>query len=287
MFTELTAWFDEHGRDLPWREDGTPPWHILICEVMSQQTPVMRVLPAWREWTRRWPSPQDLAEARPADVLRAWKSLGYPRRALRLRECAQEIVDRHGGIVPSDEEELLALPGIGAYTAAAIVSFGFGGRSLVLDTNIRRVIARLNGEALPRPSLTRAEQARAASMLPEGIEESVAWNAATMELGALVCTARAPRCEECPLADWCEWRAADYPPDRFAGKRRTQPWEGTMRQARGQVMAALRASEDPVEISVLREADPSRIDKALEGLVSDGLVVSDGTTISLPGSLDT
>lgn len=286
MFTELTAWFDEHGRDLPWREHGTPPWHILICEVMSQQTPVVRVLPAWREWTRRWPSPQDLAEARPDHVLRAWKSLGYPRRALRLRECAQEIVDRHGGIVPSDEEELLALPGIGAYTAAAVVAFGFGGRSLVLDTNIRRVIARLNGDALPRPSLTRAEKARAAAMLPEGIEESVAWNAATMELGALICMARAPRCEECPLSDWCEWRAAGYPPDRFAGKRRTQPWEGTMRQARGQVMAALRASHGPVEISVLREADPSRIDEALEGLVSDGLVVSDGTMISLPGSLD-
>ena len=287
MFTELTAWFDEHGRDLPWREDGTPPWHILICEVMSQQTPVMRVLPTWREWTRRWPSPQDLAEASPDQVLRAWKSLGYPRRALRLRECAQEIVDRHGGIVPSDEEELLALPGIGAYTAAAVVAFGFGGRSLVLDTNIRRVIARLSGEALPRPSLTRAEQARAAAMLPEGIEESVAWNAATMELGALICTARAPRCEECPLSDWCEWRASGYPPDRFAEKRRTQPWEGTMRQARGQVMAALRASHGPVEISVLQETDPSRIDEALEGLVSDGLVVSDGTMISLPGSLDT
>lgn len=287
MFTELTAWFDEHGRDLPWRSAHTPPWHIVICEVMSQQTPVIRVLPAWLEWTRRWPTPRDLAEASPEDVLRAWKSLGYPRRALRLRECARAIVDQHGGQVPTDEEELLALPGIGAYTAAAVVAFGFGGRSLVLDTNIRRVIARLHGQALPPPSLTRSERERAAQILPEDVDESVAWNAATMELGALVCTARSPRCGQCPVSEWCEWRAAGYPPDRFADRRRTQAWEGTMRQARGNVMAALRSSESPVEISILREADPSRIDQALEGLLSDGLIVSDGLVVSLPGSLDT
>lgn len=286
MFSELTAWFDEYGRELPWRQDGTPPWHILICEVMSQQTPVVRVLPAWYEWTKRWPTPRDLAEASPEDTLRAWKSLGYPRRALRLRQCAQVIVDKHDGEVPSDEHELLSLPGIGTYTAAAVVAFGYGRRALVLDTNIRRVIARLHGEALPRPHMTRSEQKRAAAMLPDEIDESVVWNAATMELGALVCTARSPRCTECPISDWCQWRAAGYPADEHARHRRKQPWEGTLRQARGSVMAALRASDSAVEISLLREADPERIDAAVAGLVSDGLIVRDGSRVALPGSLE-
>lgn len=285
MFSELTTWFDENGRDLPWRRPGAPPWHILLCEVMSQQTPVARVVPAWLEWTERWPAPRDLAEAGPDDVLRAWKSLGYPRRALRLRECAIAIVENHDGAVPSSEAELLALPGIGSYTAAAVVSFGFGGRALVLDTNIRRVIGRLHGEALPPPSLTAPERARAASLLPEDALESVAWNAATMELGALVCTARSPRCDACPIAEWCEWRAAGYPPDRFAHRRRTQAWEGTIRQARGSIMAALRASHAPVPVAVLRRADPSRIDDALAGLLADGLVVRVDDEVALPGSL--
>lgn len=286
MFTELTAWFDARGRDLPWRRDGTPPWHILLCEVMSQQTPVARVLPAWLEWTERWPTPAHLASAGPDDVLRAWRSLGYPRRALRLRECAQTIVTDFGGEVPSSEEELLSLPGIGHYTAAAVVAFGFGGRSLVLDTNIRRVIGRLHGDALPPPTLTRAERERAAALLPEDPADAVAWNAATMELGALVCTARSPRCGECPIADHCAWRAAGFSADKHADRRRTQPWEGTIRQARGRIMAALRDSRDPVDVEALRRADPARADAALDGLLMDGLVVRSGDSVSLPGSLD-
>lgn len=287
MFDELTAWFDGEGRDLPWRAPGTPPWHILICEVMSQQTPVVRVLPAWLEWTERWPTPRDLAEAGPDEVLRAWKSLGYPRRALRLRECAQTIVDEHGGVVPSTEGQLLALPGIGHYTAAAVIAFGFGGRSLVLDTNIRRVIARLHGEALPPPTLTKGERERAAALLPDGREESAAWNAGVMELGALICTARSPRCGECPVSDWCEWRQQGFPADRHAHRRRTQAWEGTIRQARGRIMKALRDSDGPVEITALRQADPARADEALKGLLADRLIARSGDSVSLPGSLDT
>lgn len=285
MFDELMSWFDERGRDFPWRVPGTPPWHILLCEVMSQQTPIARVLPAWIEWTARWPTPGDLAAANTDDVLRAWRTLGYPRRALRLRECAQVIVDEHGGTMPATEEQLLALPGVGPYTAAAVVAFGFGGRSLVLDTNIRRVIARLHGEALPPPTLTKGERERAASMLPADPEGAVAWNAGVMELGALVCTARAPRCSDCPVSTWCEWRGHGYPADRYAHRRRAQAFEGTVRQARGKIMAALRDSDSPVDISVLRQADPSRVDEALAGLLADGLIARSGDRITLPGSL--
>lgn len=286
MFIEIAAWFDKHGRDLPWREDGTPPWHILLCEVMSQQTPVARVLPAWLEWTERWPTPEALAQGRTDDVLRAWKSLGYPRRALRLRECAQVIVERHGGEVPHSEEELLALPGIGSYTAAAVMAFGFGKRSLVLDTNIRRVIARLHGEALPPPALTKPERERAAGMLPEDVDESVVWNAGVMELGALVCTARSPICSQCPVAEECGWRELGYPADLHAHRRRTQQWEGTMRQARGNIMRALRDSADPIPVASILEADPSRAEAALEGLLTDRLVERSGEHVFLPGSLD-
>src|SRR5690606_7452204 len=136
------AWFDHAARDLPWRRPECSPWGVLVSEIMLQQTPVVRVLPAWMSWMERWPTPAHLAAASQADAVRAWDRLGYPRRAKRLWECAGEIVRRHGGEVPDDEEELLALPGIGAYTAAAVRSFAFGRRAVVLDTNVRRVIAR-------------------------------------------------------------------------------------------------------------------------------------------------
>ncbi|WP_054952548.1 HhH-GPD family protein [Flaviflexus massiliensis] len=285
MFDELAWWFDQHGRDLPWREENTPPWHILICEVMSQQTPIARVLPAWTEWTQHWPTPSAMAQSSPEEVLRAWKSLGYPRRALRMRDCAQVIVERHDGEVPDTEEELLALPGIGAYTAAAILAFGFHKRALVLDTNIRRVIGRIHGEALPSPTLTKPERERALSLLPEDTAESVVWNAAVMELGALVCTARSPRCTECPLIDRCGWRELGYPPDQHASRRKTQAWEGTLRQSRGKIMGALRDSDHPLPVSELIAADPSQAELALAGLLEDGLVERLGDRVALPGSL--
>lgn len=277
----VAAWYARHARALPWRREGTTPWGVLVSEVMSQQTPVARVAPAWEQWMERWPRPADLAAAAPADVLRAWQRLGYPRRALRLRECAAAVVERFGGAVPATEEELLTLPGVGAYTAAAVVSFAHGRRALVLDTNVRRVLARVSqGRALPPPGLTVAERAHAARLLPADPVLAVRWNEGVMELGALVCTARSPRCTQCPLADRCRWRLAGAPPDADAARRRKQAWQGSDRQVRGRLMARLRelpegatvAGADLLALLPGSATDPEQPGRALAGLLADGLV---------------
>ena len=271
----VVGWFADHGRDLPWRAEDRTGWGVLVSEVMLQQTPVVRVLPAWLSWMARWPAAPDLAAASTADVLRAWGNLGYPRRALRLHECARVVTDRHRGSVPTDEATLLALPGIGAYTAAAVVAFAHGGRSVVLDTNVRRVLARIEaGRARPAPHLTTAELAQAGTLVPADPAEAAAWAAASMELGALVCTARAPRCDSCPVARLCRWRQVGQPADDGAHRRRTQAWAGTDRQARGQVMAQLRAAGAPVSLPTLQQVWPDRaqLDRCLRSLVADGLV---------------
>lgn len=265
-------WFDAHARDLPWRADPTP-WDVLVSEVMLQQTPVARVEPVWRAWQQRWPTPTDLAVAPTGDVIRAWGTLGYPRRALRLRECARAIVQRHDGEVPSTEIELRDLPGVGEYTAAAVIAFAFRRRAVVLDTNVRRLLARaLDGVALPPAHLTAAERHRADAVVPDDDATSARWNAAAMELGALVCTSRAPQCPACPLADGCAWLLAGAPP---AEHRRNQAWAGTDRQARGALLRALRTSAEPVGQTTLAAAWPpdAQRDRALAGLVADGLAV--------------
>ncbi|GAA3793657.1 adenine glycosylase [Cellulomonas soli] len=269
-------WFDVHARDLPWRAPDRTPWGVLVSEVMLQQTPVVRVVPAWHAWMARWPEPVDLADASTADVLRAWDRLGYPRRALRLQACAQAVVDRHGGRVPGTEDELLALPGVGAYTAAAVVAFAFGGRSVVLDTNVRRVLARaVDGEALPSPTPTVAERARAEALVPQDPATAARWAAASMELGALVCTARSPRCEECPVLEACAWQRAGRPDDRHAARRRSQPWAGTDRQVRGRVMALLREALGPVPSEAVEAVWPQagQLSRCVDGLIADGLLV--------------
>ncbi len=279
LHATVADWYAVHARDLPWRRPGTTPWGVLVSEVMSQQTPVARVAPAWEAWMARWPGTADLAAAAPADVLRAWDRLGYPRRALRLRECAEQIVERFGGAVPRSEEELLTLPGVGGYTAAAVVSFAHGGRALVLDTNVRRVLGRVvAGRALPPPGLTVGERAGAAELLPAEAAASVRWNEGVMELGALVCTARSPRCAACPLAERCRWRRAGSPPAVAAPRR--QAWHGTGRQVRGRVMARLRELPDGTTLGTeellgpLREGatDPAQAGRALASLLTDGLV---------------
>ena len=278
LVPRVVAWFDDAARDLPWRHADRTPWGVLVSEVMLQQTPVVRVEPVWREWLRRWPAPADLAAAPTADVLRAWGRLGYPRRALRLQDCARAIVERHDGTVPDDEGALLALPGIGEYTAAAVRAFAFGRRSVVVDTNVRRVLARtLGGTALAAPSPTAAERSLAADTAPVDDATAARWAAASMELGAVVCTARAPRCHACPVADLCAWRAAGHPPDEHAHRRRTQAWHGTDRQVRGRVMAALRAADAPVPRALLADSgpDPVQVDRCLGGLVEDGLIEQD------------
>lgn len=279
LHQKILAWYDAHARELPWREPGCPPWHILISEIMLQQTPVNRVLPVWHEWVERWPTPADLAAATPGDAIRAWGRLGYPRRALRLHLCAQAIVEQHNGQVPSDHAELLALPGIGSYTAAAVASFAFGQRHAVLDTNVRRVFARtVTGIEYPPTAVTAAETRLATELLPNEEARAARWAVAVMELGALVCTARSPKCTACPVSADCAWLQAGSPP-HSGPARKGQAWAGTDRQIRGALLAALRHSKEPlshpqlvIEVpdSALRE--PLQRSRCLSGLIEDGLV---------------
>lgn len=213
---------------------------MLVSEVMSQQTPVVRVAPRWREWMARWPKPSDLAAAAPADVLLMWDSLGYPRRALRLQETARAIAADHGDEVPADLDALRALPGVGSYTAAAVASFAYGIRTTVLDVNVRRVLARVFAGVEGRPgSLSRREETWSEQFVPT--EAHVRWNAGAMEFGALVCTARSPRYDDCPLAELCAWREAGFPASEKP-VRRPQAWHGTDRQLRGAIMRVLRTA---------------------------------------------
>ena len=272
----VNAWFEREKRDLPWRADGFPAWGILVSEIMLQQTPVARVIPRLDEWLARWPTPASLAAASPGDAVRAWERLGYPRRALNLHAAAVAITERHGGIVPSDIDELLALPGVGDYTARAVAAFAYGERHPVVDTNVRRVLARAiggNGEAAP--ASTRRDLAAMEAQLPTDAAEARAFNAAVMELGAVVCTVRAPRCEECPIADRCAWRAAGYP--NYGGPRRPvqKKYEGSDRQVRGAILGALRAREGSLGEHELDQIWPEAIQRgrALDGLLLDGLIV--------------
>jgi A/G-specific adenine glycosylase len=246
---------------------------------------VARVLPVHQEWLQRWPTPADLAAEPAGEAVRAWGRLGYPRRALRLHAAATAIVDRHGGEVPAAYDDLLALPGVGDYTAAAVSTFAFGRRHLVLDTNVRRVLARLvAGQELPAPSVTRAERDRAAAVLPADEPTAATWSIALMELGALVCTARSPACGACPVSGHCAWRTAGHP--AYEGPtRRTQAWAGTDRQCRGRLMAVLRESQGPVHDSRLHAAwaDSGQRTRCLSGLIEDGLAVRVGPdTVALP-----
>ncbi len=270
----VIAWFGREGRVLPWREASAYAWGVLVSEVMLQQTPVSRALPVWREWMKRWPTPDALAAARADDVVRAWGRLGYPMRARRLWQCAGAIVRDHDGVVPSDEATLRALPGLGDYTAAAVAAFGFGTRTVVLDTNVRRVIARAwEGVALPPGHITRVERVRAAALVPLNPAESVKWNIGAMELGALVCRSRAPLCQECPISGTCAWLDAGRPPApprRAAG----QPWHGSDRQVRGRIMALLRESDGPINVTghaSLDDVEPGQLDRCIAALVADGL----------------
>ena len=266
-------WYASHARQLPWRDPGASPWAVLVSEVMLQQTPVSRVLPAYRQWLARWPTPVALAAEPPGEAVRQWGNLGYPRRALWLHQAATAVVARHGGEVPADVKELRALPGVGAYTAAAVASFGFRQRHVVLDTNVRRVLSRaVAGAAMPPAQPTTAERRRAAGLLPGDPHLAANWNVAVMELGALVCTARAPRCQQCPIAPQCQWRLAGYPAGGQAA--RTQRYAGTDRQCRGRLLAVLRDNQGPVPRSKLEAAWEEAVqrERALDGLVADGLV---------------
>ena len=280
----VLEWYAEHARRLPWRDPGASAWSVLVSEFMLQQTPVARVLPVHEQWLERWPTPNDLAAEASGEAVRAWGRLGYPRRALRLHAAATAIVERYDGDVPGDLNELLSLPGVGDYTAAAVASFAFGARHVVLDTNVRRVFARaLAGNEFPSQSPTRAERDAAAAVLP-GEETAATWSVAVMELGALVCTAARPRCEDCPIADQCAWLSAGRP--AYDGPpRRGQAWAGTDRQCRGRLMAVLRDTDGPVQPVRLDAAwaDETQRRRCLASLVDDGLAVrADGGRYALP-----
>jgi A/G-specific adenine glycosylase len=307
----VLAWYARNARDLPWRAPDATPWGVLVSEIMLQQTPVARVLPEYLGWMTRWPTPAALAAEPAGEAIRQWGRLGYPRRALRLHETATILVARYGGSVPADLVALRALPGIGSYTAAAVASFAFGQRHAVLDTNVRRVLARL---AAGQPwaggssSASVAERRLAESLLPAEPAVAARWSVAVMELGALVCTAASPRCGDCPVARECAWLAAGRPAPPAgtagtagsagvagtagtagaarsagvtgtagaagAGRRRTQKYEGTDRQCRGRLLAVLRGASDPVQRAAFDAvwAGQAQLERALDGLVADGLV---------------
>ena len=268
----VLSWFDKACRPLPWRSPDVTPWGILVSEFMCQQTQVDRVIPRWHLWLDRWPSPADLAGADVADAIRLWDRLGYPRRAKWLHESAVMIRDEHGGQVPSATESLRALPGVGEYTAAAVQAFAFGLPSVVLDTNVRRVIARtLNGQAQPRSHVTNAERAQAAALLDH--DRPAEWSAAVMEFGALICRAVQPACDGCPVARMCRWRTDGYPAPEFE-IRRQAAFAGSDRQARGRIMSLLRAADGPITVSAIESAWPEapQLARALDGLVKDALI---------------
>jgi len=271
----VSSWFLEHGRDLPWRRPGFTAWGTLVSEVMLQQTPVVRVVPRLEQWLERWPTPSALAASPASEAVRAWDRLGYPRRALALHAAAVVITERHGGIVPETVPELLALPGVGDYTARAVAVFAHGHRHPVVDTNVRRVLARaVEGLAEPWAPNARRDLPLMESQLPADDAEARVASAAVMELGALVCTARSPRCEECPLVDRCAWVLAGRPEHAGPPLRRQAAFAGSDRQVRGLVMAELRASDVPVTAAEVAAVwpDAEQRERALAGLLRDGLV---------------
>ncbi|WIM96217.1 A/G-specific adenine glycosylase [Actinoplanes oblitus] len=275
---EAITWYDANARDLAWRQPETTPWGVLVSEVMLQQTPVVRVEPAWRSWMTRWPTPADLAAEPQSEAVRMWGRLGYPRRAMRLHACAQAIVERHGGTVPDDLDQLLALPGVGTYTGRAVAAFAYGQRHPVVDTNVRRVVSRVvEGKPDAGPATTAADLVAMEELLPEEPARAARASIAFMELGAVVCTARAPKCVACPFHDVCAWRLTGLPlPD--GPSRKPQRYAGTDRQVRGLLLEVLRQATGPVPRQRLDLVwtDEVQRARALAGLVEDGLVESLG-----------
>lgn len=279
-------WYAASARELPWRHPERTPWGVLVSEVMLQQTPVVRVEPAWHAWLARWPTPAALAAEPAGEAVRMWGRLGYPRRALRLHAAAVAMTARHGGEVPTDLDDLLALPGVGSYTARAVASFAFGQRHAVVDTNVRRVLHRvLLGEDDPGPQSPARDLALAETVVPAEATVAAVFAVAVMELGAVVCTARTPACDICPIAADCAWLAAGRPAGT-GPKRKTQAWHGTDRQMRGRLLAVLRNAEGPVERAQLDAVggDDGQRERCITSLMTDGLSLTRdaGVTYELP-----
>jgi len=272
----ILDWFEQNKRDLPWRK--TSPWGVMISEFMLQQTPVKRVLPVWLEWIDRWPTPADLAASKKSDAISAWGRLGYPRRAVRLHESAGVIARDFNNQVPQAIEDLRTLPGVGEYTAAAIASFAYQESALVMDINIRRFFARaIDGIETPTIAPSQIERRLRAELIPS---DGALWAAATMELGALICTARTPLCDQCPVKKSCAWRAAGYPKSQIVKK--SQAWAGTNRQCRGLIVQHLRENKSATKSALLKlwdDADQS--EKAIKSLIADHLIEATGNRFKL------
>lgn len=267
VVSELLAWGGPRLRDLPWRRTRDP-WGVLVSEVMAQQTQVARIIPRWEAFMERFPTPESLAEAPLADLLRLWQGLGYPRRARALHEAARRI--RDSGRFPSTVEQLMDLPGVGPYTARAVAAFAFDLDVGVLDTNVGRLLARLAGERL-RPA---AAQSMADDLVPKG--DAWIWNQVVMDFGATVCTARTPRCDGCPVSGQCAWAGSTERADPAQGSAgvsgKQARFEGSDRQARGRLLAAL--VDGPilaVAVAVVMDRDSVVADRLLADLVAEGL----------------
>ncbi|MGH9274856.1 MAG: A/G-specific adenine glycosylase [Acidimicrobiales bacterium] len=278
----VLAWWDGRRRELPWRETRDP-WAVLVCEVMAQQTQVARVAERWAPFLERFPTPAACAAAPTAEVLRWWSGLGYNRRALSLHRCAVAVVERHGGALPRTLIELLALPGIGPYTARAVLAFAFEEDAAAVDTNTARVLARWEGRRLT----AREAQAAADGALPTG--RAWAWNQAMLDLGSLVCVRRAPDCVRCPAHPWCAWHEAGHaapdPADGSAGvSGRQSRFEGSDRQGRGRLVEALRTRDvTTADLAMVMgwPDDPDRAERVAATVLGDGLASRDSRAYRL------
>jgi A/G-specific adenine glycosylase len=273
---QVLAWGLPRLRDLPWRRTRDP-WQVLVSEVMLQQTQVPRVIPKWHAFLEAFPTTAACAAAPLGDVLRQWQGLGYPRRARNLHAAAVavELV----GEFPSTLEGLLALPGVGAYTARAVLAFAYETDAAVVDTNIARVYARVKGRRLT----ARQVQAVADEELPMG--QAWEFNQCVMDLGAVLCRPQSPSCGECPLRSTCAWHGeGDDPAVGSAGVSRTQaPFEGSDRQARGRLLKALGGSPLPLaEVPRVMACTEERASRLVENLVAERLVRLDGEELRLP-----
>lgn len=266
----VLEWFDARGRALPFRA-SSDPYGILVSEVMAQQTQISRVADKWAAFMEAFPSVQVLAAASPADVLRAWRGLGYNRRALNLHRAARAIVAEHGAHVPETLPDLEGLPGVGRYTARAVASLAFGRAVGPVDTNVRRVLQRVI--AADEPMSPARLQSIADAVVPA--ERPADWTHALMDIGATVCRPASPRCPECPLRPWCAFAARGGPLPARPRARDVQPFTTTTRWVRGRIIDRLRDTP-PGEWTRLDgeigSHDAVAVDGAIDGLEREGLL---------------
>ena len=277
LHASIFSWITPRLRQLPWR-DTRDPWHVLVSEVMLQQTGVSRAMPKWQVFIDALATPADCAGAPLGDVLRLWQGLGYPRRARNLQAAARVIVEQHDGLTPSTLDELLALPGVGPYTARAVLAFAFEEDAAVVDTNIARVLARFHGRTLK----ARDAQKLADDWVPQG--EAWLWNQALMDLGATICRPQ-PTCDECPLSEKCSWRGTGTDPSvGSAGVSVAQArFEGSDRQARGRLIKQLGECAVPIHaVAEIMDRSAEIAMRLVDDLISDGLIIRQNDELSLP-----